>query len=69
MVVDRQKVKTNSESRRYSVAGRLEFRPSEWSGRWVQSPETCNGKNQEDKTNWHRETGTGKTEKISDTWR
>ena len=26
MVVDRQKVKTGSESRRYSVAGRLEVR-------------------------------------------
>ena len=36
MVVDRQKVKTRSESRRYSVAGRLEVR----SGRMVRQAGT-----------------------------
>ena len=34
MVVDRQKLKTRSESRRYRVAGKLEVR----AGRRVQSP-------------------------------
>ena len=38
MVVDRQKVKTSSESRRYSVAG-LRSGQAKWSGRWVQSLE------------------------------
>ena len=36
MVVDRQKIITRSESRRYRVAGRLEVR-SIWSGRRVRS--------------------------------
>ena len=54
MVVDRQKVKTRSESRRYKVADRLEVkanrlvRQAEWSGRREQSPETGKGQNQED---------------------
>ena len=40
MVMDSQKVKTRSESRRYRVADRLSWsRQAEWSGRRVQSPE------------------------------
>jgi hypothetical protein len=43
MVVDRQKVKTRSESRRYRVADRLVVRAAEWSGRREQTSETGKG--------------------------
>ena len=45
IVVDRQKVKTRSETRRYRVADRLVVKAGKMPGRQVQSPETGKGQN------------------------
>jgi hypothetical protein len=45
IVVDRQKFKTRSETRRYRVGDKLVVKAGRRSGRQVQSPETGKGQN------------------------